>query len=62
MPQETTYLELSDESGGSAHKFYEVTVDDTALTIRYGRIGDQGQVKASTFPDNARARAMAALR
>jgi len=37
----TTYLELS-EDGGSAHKFYEVAVDGTQVTIRYGRIGDQG--------------------
>ncbi|MEE3918425.1 WGR domain-containing protein [Micromonospora sp. BRA006-A] len=59
MSQETTYLELSEVDGG-AHKFYEVVVDDTAMTVRYGRIGDQGQVKTSTFPDNARARAAAA--
>ncbi|MCZ7427530.1 WGR domain-containing protein [Micromonospora sp. WMMA1949] len=59
MSQETTYLELSEVDGG-AHKFYEVVVDDTAMTVRYGRIGDQGQVKTSTYPDNARARAAAA--
>ncbi|MEE6261541.1 WGR domain-containing protein [Plantactinospora sonchi] len=58
MPQETTYLELSEEDG-SAHKFYEVTVDDAQLTIRYGRIGDAGQVKSKAFPDNQRARAEA---
>jgi hypothetical protein len=38
MAQETTYLELS-EDDGSAHKFHEVVVDGSALTIRYGRIG-----------------------
>ncbi|MEU8328895.1 PQQ-binding-like beta-propeller repeat protein [Micromonospora sp. NPDC048839] len=58
MSQETTYLELSEVDG--AHKFYEVIVDDATLTVRYGRIGDQGQVKASAYPDNARARAAAA--
>ncbi|MEV0216245.1 WGR domain-containing protein [Micromonospora sp. ALFpr18c] len=58
MSQETTYLQLSEVDG--AHKFYEVVVDDTTLTVRYGRIGDQGQVKASAFPDNARDRAAAA--
>jgi predicted DNA-binding WGR domain protein len=59
MHQETTYLELS-ESDGGAHKFYEVTVDDAALTVRYGRIGDTGQVKTSSYADNARARREAA--
>ncbi|MBM0274930.1 WGR domain-containing protein [Micromonospora tarensis] len=58
MSQETTYLELSEVDG--AHKFYEVVVDDATLTVRYGRIGDQGQVKTSGYPDNARARAAAA--
>ncbi len=57
MP-ETTYLELS-ESDSATHKFYEVVVDDTLLTIRYGRIGDAGQAKTSTFasPEKARAEA-----
>ncbi|GAB1646229.1 WGR domain-containing protein [Krasilnikovia sp. MM14-A1259] len=58
MPADTTYLELSEEAG-SAHKFYEVTVDGTDVTIRYGRIGDRGQLKLSSFatPDKARAEA-----
>ncbi|HEY0701124.1 MAG TPA: WGR domain-containing protein, partial [Micromonospora sp.] len=58
MPQETTYLELSEQDG--AHKFYEVIVDDTRMTVRYGRIGDAGQAKVTDYPDNARARAAAA--
>lgn len=36
-----TYLELSQDEG-SAHKFYEVTVEGTKVTIRYGRIGTDG--------------------
>ena len=54
MPADTTYLELSEDSG-SAHKFYEVTVDGADLTVRYGRIGDRGQVKQSSYttPDKA---------
>lgn len=59
MPQETTYLELS-EAGGGSHKFYEVTVAGTTMTIRYGRIGDQGQTKVTTFADGQKARAAAA--
>ncbi|MBF6350961.1 WGR domain-containing protein [Nocardia flavorosea] len=54
----TTYLELSEEAG-SAHKFYEVVVDDTRVTIRYGRIGEQGQSKVSSFADAQKAHAAA---
>ncbi|SFC82108.1 WGR domain-containing protein, predicted DNA-binding domain in MolR [Streptomyces aidingensis] len=54
----TTYLELS-ESGGGAHKFYEVTVDGTSVAIRYGRIGTEGQLKRSGFASPAAARAAA---
>ena len=50
----TTYLELSEADGG-AHKFYEVRVDDTEVTITYGRIGEQGQVRSATFADHAKA-------
>ena len=47
MADETTYLELSEEGGG-AHKFYEVIIKDTQVSIRYGRIGDQGQAQVTT--------------
>ena len=59
MPADTTYLELSEDSG-SAHKFYEVTVDGTELTIRYGRIGDRGQVKQASYASTDKARSEAA--
>ncbi|GLU46269.1 WGR domain-containing protein [Nocardiopsis ansamitocini] len=54
-----TYLELSEDSG-SAHKFYEVKVEGTEVTIRYGRIGDAGQVRSSTHPTREKAGAVAA--
>ncbi|MGW2646211.1 WGR domain-containing protein [Streptomyces sp. NPDC001393] len=54
-----TYLELSQEGGG-AHKFYEVTVDGSVVTVRYGRIGAAGQVQTTTFPTAEKARAAAA--
>ncbi|WP_282785482.1 MULTISPECIES: WGR domain-containing protein [unclassified Nocardia] len=54
----TTYLELSEDSG-SAHKFYEVAVVGTQVTIRYGRIGESGQVKVSSFATPEKARAAA---
>jgi predicted DNA-binding WGR domain protein len=58
MPEARTYLELSEESG-SSHKFYEVVVSDVQVTIRYGRIGDAGQTKVSSFatPEKAQAEA-----
>ena len=59
MPAETTYLELSEDSG-SAHKFYEVTVDGTELTIRFGRIGERGQLRQSSFTSRDKATAEAA--
>jgi predicted DNA-binding WGR domain protein len=49
MATETTYLELSD---GKSHKFYEVTIDDVAVTVRYGRIGDTGKTTVTAY-DNA---------
>jgi predicted DNA-binding WGR domain protein len=56
MEETKTYLELSENDGGS-HKFYEVSVADTQVTIRYGRIGDEGQTKVSSFatPEKAQA-------
>ncbi|MGW6871131.1 WGR domain-containing protein [Streptomyces xanthophaeus] len=59
MARETTYLELS-QDGGGAHKFYEVTVDGTAVSVRYGRIGADGQLQSSSFPTAEKARAAAA--
>ena len=41
-----TYLEYS---AGHEHKFYEVTLDDTLLSIRYGRIGTDGQLQKKNF-------------
>jgi predicted DNA-binding WGR domain protein len=50
------YLELSE---GTAHKFYEITREATQLTIRYGRIGDVGQMQQKKFADTAAAQAEA---
>ncbi|HSE96723.1 MAG TPA: WGR domain-containing protein [Blastocatellia bacterium] len=55
MAEERTYLELS-EAGGS-HKFYEVLINGAEVSIRYGRIGDQGQTKVTKYADEAKARA-----
>jgi outer membrane protein assembly factor BamB len=58
MSTEVTYLELSQESG-SAHKFYEVTVEDTEVKIRYGRIGETGRIDLKSFPTAEKAQAEA---
>ncbi|MGW6454944.1 WGR domain-containing protein [Streptomyces sp. NPDC055078] len=55
----TTYLELS-QDGAGAHKFYEVTVEGTVVSVRYGRIGAAGQSQVSTFPTAEKAKAAAA--
>ncbi|MBF6340173.1 WGR domain-containing protein [Nocardia abscessus] len=55
----TTYLELSEDSG-SAHKFYEVIVAGTQVSVRFGRIGEQGQTKVSSFASEEKAQAAAA--
>ncbi len=47
MEAQTWYLELSEENG--SHKFYEITLENMDLTIRYGRIGDAGQTQKKTF-------------
>lgn len=55
---ERTYLEFS-APDGSEHKFYEVVVDGAELTIRYGRIGTEGQKQTKSFaaPEKALAEA-----
>ena len=58
MAEEKTYLELSESDGGS-HKFYEVTINDTQVTIRYGRIGDSGQTQTKSYPTPDKAKAEA---
>lgn len=58
MAEEKIYLELSESDGGS-HKFYEVTVNHTQVTIRYGRIGDSGQTQTKTYPTPDKAKAEA---
>jgi predicted DNA-binding WGR domain protein len=35
--------------GWQSHKFYEVTVHETEVTIRYGRIGTVGQLSRTTY-------------
>ena len=40
---------------GTASKFWEVSVQGTQVTVRFGRIGTQGQTQTKSFPDEAAA-------
>jgi len=42
------YLEFI---GGSSAKFYEVAVSGNRVTIRFGRIGTEGQTQTKTLPN-----------
>lgn len=44
----TRYFEFV---GGTSAKFWEVGVCDNDVTVRFGRIGTQGQTQIKTFPD-----------
>ena len=39
---------------GKSNKFWEIEVDGKSFTVRYGRIGTNGQTQTKTFPDEAR--------
>ncbi|MFB7662554.1 WGR domain-containing protein [Kitasatospora sp. NPDC056138] len=47
--EQVTYLELSEEGGG-AHKFYEVRLAGAEVTVTYGRIGEGGQARTTSYP------------
>lgn len=40
---------------GSSHKFWEIVVEGNAFTVRYGKVGTDGQVQTKTFKDAAKA-------
>jgi uncharacterized protein (TIGR02996 family) len=44
---------------GSSHKFWEIVVEGSAYTVRYGKVGTEGQVQTKTFKDAAKAEAEA---
>ena len=41
---------------GSSSKFWEVARDGCSVTVRYGRIGSDGQTKTKDFPSEDQAR------
>jgi DNA ligase 1 len=42
-------------SEGASNKFWEVATQGTEVTVRYGRVGSQGQSNVKSFPDEAAA-------
>ena len=58
MSESKTYLELSEDNDVS-HKFYEVVVNGSEVTIRYGRIGTTGTIKTTAYPNPEKAQAEA---
>jgi DNA ligase-1 len=42
------YFEFADEKSS---KFWEITLDGTSVTVRYGKIGASGQTQTKTFAD-----------
>ena len=50
------YFEFVD---GKSSKFWEIAVDGTSVTVRFGRIGTNGQTQTKTFGDSAEASAHA---
>jgi predicted DNA-binding WGR domain protein len=41
--------------GGSSAKFWEIGVSENEVTVRFGRIGTQGQTQVKTFANNVAA-------
>jgi predicted DNA-binding WGR domain protein len=41
--------------GGSSAKFWEIGVSGDTVTVRFGRIGTDGQTQVKSFPDAAAA-------
>jgi predicted DNA-binding WGR domain protein len=37
--------------GGSSAKFYELSTSDNEVTVRFGRIGTEGQTQVKTLAD-----------
>jgi DNA ligase-1 len=44
---------------GNSNKFWEISVQGSAVTVRYGRIGSEGQTNTKSFPGEAAAAAHA---
>jgi predicted DNA-binding WGR domain protein len=54
LSRATTYLEFND---GKSHKFWEITLNSNSHSVRFGRIGTNGQEIAKTFSTEQQAKA-----
>jgi DNA ligase-1 len=54
--KEATAMRRFEFVGGSSAKFWEISVDGTDITVRFGRIGTGGQQQTKSFADAAKAR------
>lgn len=54
MPSTATSRRFAFVEGGSS-KFWEVAINGTDVTVRFGRTGTNGQTQTKTFPDGAAA-------
>lgn len=52
----TRYFELVDDS---SNKFWEITIDGSSTTVRYGRIGASGTSKSTDYSDSSSANSAA---
>ena len=56
----TRYFEYSGErarsQSGSSEKFWEITITGCDITVRFGKLGVQGQSKTKTFSNTAAAK------
>jgi DNA ligase-1 len=59
-PTATTRTRRFEFSDGRSNKFWEITVDASEVTVRYGRMDSDGQTHTKSFPDEAAAAAHAA--
>jgi predicted DNA-binding WGR domain protein len=55
MASTTTNTRRFEFIEGSSCKFWEVTVTNNEVTVRFGRIGSAGQTQTKSFPDNSAA-------
>jgi predicted DNA-binding WGR domain protein len=53
LPGSTRHFEFI---GGGSKKFWEITVAENAITVRFGRIGASGQSQTKSFIDEAKAK------
>ena len=55
MATEATTTRRFEFSEGTSNKFWEISVQGTEATVRFGRIGTTGQTNVKTFADAAAA-------